>query len=52
LRNRFGVHVLAVRDARTGEVEVNPAAQFRIQAHHILVVLGRNEDLERLKVGS
>jgi len=52
LRNRFGVHVLAVRDARTGEVEVNPGAQFRIQAHHILVVLGRNEDFERLTGGS
>lgn len=49
LRNRFGVHVLAVRDSRTGEVEVNPGAGFRIEAHHILVLLGRNEDLERLK---
>jgi trk system potassium uptake protein TrkA len=49
LRNRFGVHVLAVRDSRTGEVEVNPPAGFRIHAHHILVLLGRNEDLDRLK---
>jgi trk system potassium uptake protein TrkA len=51
LRNRFHVQVLAVRDSRSGEVEVNPGAQFRIQPHHILIVLGRNEDLERIETG-
>jgi Trk K+ transport system NAD-binding subunit len=49
LRNRFHVQVLAVRDSRSGDLEVNPGAPFRIQRHHILVVLGRNEDLERLR---
>lgn len=49
LRNRFNIQVLAVRDSRSGDLEVNPGAQFRIQPHHILVVLGRNEDLERLR---
>lgn len=51
LRNRFSVQVLAVRDARSGDLEVNPPAQFRILPHHILVVLGRNEDLDRMKPG-
>jgi trk system potassium uptake protein TrkA len=51
LRNRFSVQVLAVRDARSGDLEVNPAAQFRILPHHILVILGRNEDLDRMKPG-
>lgn len=49
LRNRFQIQVLAVRDSRSGDLEVNPGAQFRILAQHILVVLGRNEDLERLR---
>lgn len=49
LRNRFHIQVLAVRDSRSGDLEVNPDAQFRIQPHHILVVLGRNEDCERLR---
>lgn len=51
LPNRFGVRVLAVRDALTEKVEVNPGADFRIKDSDALLLLGRNEDLARLKQG-
>ncbi len=48
VRNRFGVQVLAVREARTGDVTVSPPADFIVRDSHILVVLGANPDLDRL----
>lgn len=49
LRNRYNVQVLAIRDTRTEELEVNPMADFRIRDFHILIVLGRDKDLDRLR---
>ncbi len=49
LRNRYNVQVLAIRDARTDELEVNPAPESRIRDFHILIVLGRDKDLDRLR---
>ncbi len=46
LRQRYGLTVMAVR--RGDELIVSPSAAFRIEAHDILVVLGRIEDAERL----
>lgn len=51
LRNRFAVQVLGVRDALTDQVVLNPGADFRIKESDALVILGRNEDLERLGKG-
>ncbi len=49
LRNRYGVQVLAIRDVLTDGLVVNPDAQFRIKDSDILVVLGSNEDINRLR---
>ena len=49
LRNRFKIQVLAIRDTRTEEVHVNPGAEVVVQPTDILLVLGRDEDLARLK---
>lgn len=49
LRSRFGVQVLAIRDVLTDEVKVNPEAAARIKESDVLVVLGSNEDLGRLR---
>ena len=51
LPTRFNVRVLAIRDALTGKVEVNPGADSRIKESEALLLLGRNEDLARLKQG-
>ncbi len=49
LRNRFNIQVLAIRDGRSDELKINPSAEFRIREFHILVVLGSDDDLDRLR---
>lgn len=49
LRNRFGIQVIGVRDVLTGNVLLNPGPAFRVKDSDALVVLGRNEDLVRLR---
>lgn len=51
LRNRFNIQVLAIRDALTGRMHVNPPADAVIKDSDALLVLGANEDLARLKLG-
>jgi trk system potassium uptake protein TrkA len=48
---RFNVRVLAIRDALTEKVQVNPGADCRIRESDALLLLGRNEDLARIKQG-
>ncbi len=47
LRQRYGLTVMAVR--RGDDLIVSPSANFRIEEHDMLVVLGRIEDAERLR---
>lgn len=49
LPNRFGIQVIGVRDVITDAVDLNPGADFRIKESDALVILGRNEDLERME---
>lgn len=49
LPSRFGAQVLAVRSALGGPVRVNPGADHLVTADDLLVVLARNDALERLQ---
>jgi trk system potassium uptake protein TrkA len=49
LPNRYGVQVLAVRDALTETLLINPGADFRVKESDVLIVLGRNQDLSKLR---
>lgn len=49
LRNRYNVQVIGVRDVLTDEVDLNPGAKFRVKDSDSLVILGKNENLERMK---
>lgn len=49
LRNRFRIQVLAVRDALTQEIRVNPDASFVVKPSDALLVLGEDKDLAQLK---
>jgi trk system potassium uptake protein TrkA len=49
LRARFGVQVVAIQDSLTGDLEVNPSPEFRIKDSDVLVVLGTNRDVARLR---
>lgn len=48
---RFDVRVLAIRDALTQKVQANPGADCRVKDSDALLLLGRNEDLARIKQG-
>ncbi|GAB6138269.1 potassium channel family protein [Halanaerobaculum tunisiense] len=47
LRSRFGVNVMAVK--REDKIEVSPRAKLKIQPEDTLIVVGKNENLEKLR---
>lgn len=59
LRNRFGLQVLAVRtaanaeDVEAGEVTpdaiVVPDANYRVEKHHVLIIMGENRNIEKFR---
>jgi trk system potassium uptake protein TrkA len=49
LRSRFKVTVLAIRDALTDHLRMVPAASFIIKDSDVLIVIGREEDVGKLK---
>ena len=49
LPTRFGIQVLAVRDALSHAVRVNPGADFVVKESDSLLVLGRHKDLAKLR---
>lgn len=49
LRSRYGINVLAVKQLIPEKLVVNPGADFVIKDSDILYVLGRQEDVEKLK---
>ncbi len=59
LRNRFGLQVLAVRRvADSEEIEIGkltpdsiviPDATFRVEKHHVLIIMGENKNIEKFR---
>lgn len=49
LRNRFGVQVVAIRHDEEATVKVNPGPETLLQEGDVLFVLGRDNDLDRLR---
>ena len=49
LINRYGVQVIGSRDATTGGLNMVPKANFILKDKDILILLGSNEALDRLK---
>lgn len=49
LRRRFDVWVVAVKDVLTGNLEMLPRADYRLYEDHVLLVIGRPPDLNRLR---
>ena len=48
VRHNYGVVVVAIKQAN-GEMAFNPEASTRLLANDILVVIGKNPDLQRLE---
>lgn len=49
LRADYHVQVVAVRDSVSGELEFAPGGDYMIASHDILVVLGKQKDIDRLR---
>ncbi|MFQ5825358.1 MAG: potassium channel family protein [bacterium] len=50
LRNKYGVQVIIIKEVIPDNVILIPKANHIIKDSDILVVMGKNEDLERLKI--
>lgn len=49
LRRRYGIHVLGIKDALTGRLDVLPEPDVRLSEDFVLLVLGRKEALEKFR---
>lgn len=49
LRNQYHIQVVAVKNQSTDALDFAPGGAFKIKHGDILVVLGRGEDIEKLK---
>lgn len=48
-RSKYKVNVLSLKDQRDGQVQMSPGADDVIRTGHVIMVMGRNEDLARLQ---
>lgn len=51
LINKFGVQVIAVKDVITDHVNIIPTGEYLVKDSDVLVLLGKKEDIDRLKDG-
>lgn len=49
VRAKYGVSIMAVRSGECGKIEVSPGAEYMIHKDDVLILVGRNEDLDRLQ---
>ncbi len=49
LRRRYGVWVVGLKDVLTGKLEIFPDADFRLNSSQLLLVVGKQTDLTRLR---
>lgn len=49
LRSEFNLQVIATKHSRTGEYAFAPGGEYVVGEHDLLVILGKEEDIERLR---
>ena len=49
LRRRYGIQVIAVREAGSEQVNLLTSAEFKIKEGDMLIILGHTEDIEKFK---
>jgi len=49
LRRRYGIHVLGIKDAMEGSLQILPTPETRFHDEQILLVLGHKDDLEKFR---
>jgi trk system potassium uptake protein TrkA len=50
LRRRFGVWIMAIKDALSGQLTVLPDPDHRLTDDQLLLALGKQDQLERLRL--
>ncbi len=50
LRQKFHIDVIAIKNSDTGKFNFIPQAQYEINTADILVVLGKQEDIEKMRL--
>ncbi|MGE5799980.1 MAG: potassium channel family protein [Syntrophaceae bacterium] len=49
LRNKYHIDVIAVRDMLTEKINMVPAANFVVKDSEVLIVVGKEEDVDKIK---
>lgn len=49
IRSRYGLNIIAVRDRLAHDLTVSPAAEYVIKEGDILIVIGENGDIKKLR---
>jgi trk system potassium uptake protein TrkA len=49
IRSKFHMQVIALRDKDSGNIHFAPGGNYRIRPNDVLLVLGRNEDIDEFK---
>jgi trk system potassium uptake protein TrkA len=49
LRGKYHIEVIAVRDVLKDQIQMLPRADFVIKGSEVLVVIGKEEDIDKIK---
>ena len=49
LRKSYGISVVGIKDAMTGKLQIFPDGEFKLSDDQLLVVVGRQTDLNKLR---
>jgi len=50
LRNKYGMEILAIKNALTGETQIMPPADFKLKPDDILIVIGEVDSLKKFSL--
>ncbi len=49
IRSTYGINVIAARDKNSEELNVSPTAKYTIKEGDVLIVIGKNDDIKKLR---
>lgn len=49
IRAKYSVQIIAIKDSRTGELNLVPYGPYKVKENDILFVIGRSEDIDKIK---
>jgi len=49
LRSKYNIDVIAVRDVLSDKIQMVPAANFTVKDGEVLVVVGKEKDIKKIR---